>query len=819
MRQQLTDHATEVKRLQRCMNDLVGVLALPAVWSVSEPSRILETLLDALMEILALDFLYARVPLNSHGAPIDALRTAPLFGTSHSREEIGQALNNWFGEDLQQESKGVLGHLGGQQVSVFPIRMGIEGELGLIVAGSQRASFPEQTESLVLSVAANQAAIGLQQALRLNEQKQVASELDRRVAERTRQLAEANKELQLQVGLLQRLPVSAWTLKPDGTPDFVNRVWLEFSGQTLEFVRSHPEAWMTALHPEDLEAASKAFWDGVRSGQGFKMETRSLRAQDGTYRWHLIQAVVLHNAEGEVLKFVGTTTDIDDQKRAEEALRTSETNLRQIVDSIPGLICTMSPTGEIEQLNRPLLEYFGKTPGELKGWKMIDAVHPDDLPRVIEAYTYSVTNGTPYDIEHRCLRTDGIYRWFQVRASAVRDAVGQITGWYVLLTDIDDRKHAEDELRRSEARHRVVVETASDAVVSIDESSTIILANPATKRIFGYNSDELIGKPLTVLMPGAMGKVHETGLKRYLETGARHLNWQGTEMTALRANGEEFPAEVSFGEMTVDQQRIFTGFIRDISEKKRSEEELRNTQAELARMMRVMTIGQLTASIAHEVSQPLSGIITNASTCFRMLKSDPPNIDGARETVLRTIRDGNRASEVITRLRTLFSKKQIEVEPLDLNEAAREVIALLSGELQKNNVILKQEFSDRLPTVHGDRVQLQQVILNLLRNASDAMRSIEHRPRQMVLRTDLEGEHVRLSVQDSGVGFSPEVANKMFESFYTTKSDGMGVGLSVSRSIIEANHGRLWATANDGPGATFAFSIPCKHGPQPQERT
>jgi PAS domain S-box-containing protein len=401
----------------------------------------------------------------------------------------------------------------------------------------------------------------------------------------------------------------------------------------------------------------------------------------------------------------------------------------------------------------------------------------------------------------------------------VRDAVGQITGWYVLLTDIDDRKHAEDELRRSEARHRVVVETASDAVVSIDESSTIILANPATKRIFGYNSDELIGKPLTVLMPGAMGKVHETGLKRYLETGARHLNWQGTEMTALRANGEEFPAEVSFGEMTVDQQRIFTGFIRDISEKKRSEEELRNTQAELARMMRVMTIGQLTASIAHEVSQPLSGIITNASTCFRMLKSDPPNIDGARETVQRTIRDGNRASEVITRLRTLFSKKQIEVEPLDLNEAAREVIALLSGELQKNNVILKQEFSDRLPTVDGDRVQLQQVILNLLRNASDAMRSIEHRPRQMVLRTDLEGEHVRLSVQDSGVGFSPEVADKMFESFYTTKSDGMGVGLSVSRSIIEANHGRLWATANDGPGATFAFSIPCKHGPQPQERT
>lgn len=363
-----------------------------------------------------------------------------------------------------------------------------------------------------------------------------------------------------------------------------------------------------------------------------------------------------------------------------------------------------------------------------------------------------------------------------------------------------------------------MVETASDAVISIDESGTIILANPATKRIFGYDPGELIGKPLTTLMPGTKRQLHEAGFKRYLETGTRHLNWQGTEMTAMRANGEEFPAEVSFGEMTVDQRKVFTGFIRDISEKKRSEEELRNTQAELARMMRVMTIGQLTASIAHEVSQPLSGIITNASTCFRMLKSDPPNIDGARETVQRTIRDGNRASEVITRLRTLFSKKQIEVEPLDLNDAAREVIALLSGELQRNSVILKQEFSDPLPAVHGDRVQLQQVILNLLRNASDAMSIIEDRPRQMVLRTELEGEHVRLSVQDSGVGFTPEVADKMFETFYTTKSDGMGVGLSVSRSIIEANRGRLWAMPNDGPGATFAFSIPCEHRSHPEQR-
>jgi PAS domain S-box-containing protein len=815
MHQKPTDPATEVKRLQRCMNDLISVIALPAVWSVSEPGRILETLLDALMGIVDLDFLYARVRLDSHGAPIDVLRTNRHSATSYSVEDFRQALNDWFGEDPPQWSEQGFRHLGEQEFSVFPLRMGVEGELGLIVAGSQKLGFPEQTERLMLGVAANQLAIGLQQALLLIEQKRVATELDRRIAERTRELAETNRELQLQVGLLQHLPVSAWTLKPDGTPEFVNHVWLEFSGQTLDFIRSHSEAWMTAVHPEDRETASRAFWDGVRSGQDFAIETRSLRAQDGTYRWHLQQAVALRDAAGKVVKFVGTTTDINDQKRAEGELRASETNLRAILDGIPGFVCTLSPTGQIELPNQRMLEYFGKTLEEVNSWSTNDLVHPDDLPRATAEVTHSFTTGTLYDSELRYRRADGVYRWFHVLILPFRDAEGRVIRSYGLITEIEDRKRAEDELKRSEASYRVVVETASDAVVSIDESGAIILANPATRRIFGYAPEELIGKPLTVLMPGAMVTLHETGFKRYLETGARHLNWQGTEMTALRANGEEFPAEVSFGEMTADQRRVFTGFIRDISEKKRAEEELHNTQAELARMMRVMTIGQLTASIAHEVSQPLSGIITNASTCLRMLKSDPPNIDGARETAQRTIRDSNRASDVITRMRTLFSKKQINVEPLDLNEAAREIIALLSGELDRNNVILKHEFSDPLPAVSGDRVQLQQVILNLIRNASDAMSSVQDRPRQMVLRTELEGEHVRLSVQDSGVGFTPEVAGKMFESFYTTKSDGMGVGLSVSRSIIEANHGRLWATANDGPGATFAFSIPCEHGTHP----
>jgi signal transduction histidine kinase len=218
----------------------------------------------------------------------------------------------------------------------------------------------------------------------------------------------------------------------------------------------------------------------------------------------------------------------------------------------------------------------------------------------------------------------------------------------------------------------------------------------------------------------------------------------------------------------------------------------------------------LTASIAHEVNQPLSGIITNAGTCLRMLDTEPPNVEGARETARRTIRDGHRASEVITRLRALFSKREFTLESLDLNEAILEVIALSRSDLQRSRIVLQSELADNLPTVTGDRIQLQQVILNLLRNASDAMVDVHDRPRQLLIRTDRKGDDlVLVSVRDAGVGIDAQTMEKLFDAFYTTKSDGMGIGLSISRSIIDRHRGRLWAEPNEGPGATFRLSIPC----------
>jgi C4-dicarboxylate-specific signal transduction histidine kinase len=260
-----------------------------------------------------------------------------------------------------------------------------------------------------------------------------------------------------------------------------------------------------------------------------------------------------------------------------------------------------------------------------------------------------------------------------------------------------------------------------------------------------------------------------------------------------------------------DGQLEYIAAVQDVTARRLSEEALAKARSELAKVTRVTSLGVLTASIAHEVNQPLAGIITNAGTCLRMLDANPPNLAGARETARRTIRDGNRASDVIKRLRALFSNDELTPELLDLNEVTREVVALAISDLQRNRVAVQLELANELPFITGDRIQLQQVILNLLRNASDAMVDVHDRSRQVLIRTSREGDdRVHLSVRDVGVGVDPQSMNKLLDPFYTTKSDGMGIGLSVSRSIIERHHGRLSAELNDGPGATFSFSVPVR---------
>jgi PAS domain S-box-containing protein len=337
--------------------------------------------------------------------------------------------------------------------------------------------------------------------------------------------------------------------------------------------------------------------------------------------------------------------------------------------------------------------------------------------------------------------------------------------------------------------------------------------------MFGYDPVEIVGKPLTILMPETMRKLHETGYRRYLATGEKHLNWHGVEVTALRRDGREFPVEVSFGEMISDGHRVFIGLIRDISERKQAEDKLRAsernlqiTQAELARVSRVTTMGELAASIAHEVNQPLTAVVNNGSACLRLLASRHLEPEILRRALEDIVADGTRASAVVARIRAFIKKQPAEKYELDVNELIQEALVLAGRELRENQVMLDQQLTRDLPFVLADRVQLQQVLLNLIMNGIEAMAAVTDRPRLVGVqsRIDESGE-VLVAVSDSGTGISAEV-DRVFNPFFTTKANGMGMGLSISRTLVENHGGRLWATPNSPHGAVFSFTLPATGG-------
>jgi PAS domain S-box-containing protein len=377
------------------------------------------------------------------------------------------------------------------------------------------------------------------------------------------------------------------------------------------------------------------------------------------------------------------------------------------------------------------------------------------------------------------------------------------------LRSITERKRSEEELRRSEAFLAEGQRLTSTGSFSWKVGTDEITWSEQLYRIY----DIEIGAPVTLELirtrvhPEDVSLLEKMKMVDQARAGGKGFEWQYRLL--MPDHSIKYLHAVARAIRDRDGHLEYIAAVQDVTARRLSEQALGQARSELAHVARVASLGALTASIAHEVNQPLSGILTNASTCLRMLDADPPNLDGARETVRRTIRDANRAAEVITRLRALFSNRETATEAVDLNEATREVIALSLGELQRNQVIVRPELAVDLPPVSANRVQLQQVILNLLMNGSEAMSAVDDRPRELVISTARhEGDRARLTVRDAGVGLDARGTDAIFEPFYTTKRGGMGIGLSVSRSIIECHRGRLWAEPNDGPGAAFSFSLP-----------
>ena len=821
---QFEDPAQEIKRLQRCINDLVSLLALPAIWSGNEPSQIVPFLLDALVRMLDLDFIYARLNESVATAPVEILRVADSGKLKMTPQAISGMVGNWLEGDGQKSLSPLRTRFGEDDISIFPVPLGVHGEIGMIVVGSDRPDFPGQAERLLLSVAANQASIGLREARLLTDQRQIAGELERGVAERTAGLAAANEELRKEIADRRRAEEAlrdseqgfrlivdgiaglVAIMRATGEVEVVNRQVLDYFGRTADELKGW--AMSDTVHPEDLPRVISAWTHSVGAASVYDIDHR-LRRADGAYHWFHARGLPLRDTEGRVLRWYVLLTDIHDRKRAEEALQSSERELALIINTIPGLAWSAGPDGAAEFFNQNYLAYVGRSLEELQGSGWAVAVHPDDVSTMVGAWQSIMASGKPGETEGRLRRFDGEYRWFLFRMNPMLDESGRILKWYGTNTDIDDRKRAEEQLRRSEAFLAEGQNLSRIGNFSWLVATDDIKWSEQLYRIFEFEP----GMPVTIELIGS--RVHPDDLPLMydmVEKAQRGVSdFEYEQRLLMPDHSVKYLHLAAHGSRDRQGRQEYIGAVQDVTQRRRSEEALAKARSELANVARFTSLGVLTASIAHEVNQPLSGIITNAGTCLRMLSGDPPNIDGARETARRAIRDGNRTSEVIVRLRSLFSKKAPLPESMDLNEATREVISLFLSELRRNEVVLRADLADDLPLVTGDRVQLQQVILNLLRNASDAMSTVDDRPREMLVRTERdEGDRVRLSVKDAGVGFTPQVADSLFEAFYSTKSDGMGIGLSVSRSIVEAHHGRLWATPNHGPGATFSFSIPCR---------
>jgi PAS domain S-box-containing protein len=636
--------------------------------------------------------------------------------------------------------------------------------------------------------------------------------------------------------LVETIPTFVWRAKPDGSIDYVNKRLLRYLGSPLEEITGW--GWMSKVHPDDIAFKVRTWLSNLEAMTSHAANCRFLGA-DGVYRWFNVRGEALRDSAGDVQIWYGVLIDVDDQKKAEEASRKSELRLREIIEPIPPMVWPTAPDGEPTHTNQlqatlnviPAYTWYASSSGGLTfvnkrtadylglpkdhplrfgididaAWDAhIPFLHPDDHEETRKVWSTCLRTGEAGEVSFRARNAQGGYRWFLSRAEPLRASDGTVLQWVGVNLDIEELKSAEQALRVSELKLREIIDTMPSMLWSAAPDGEPTHLNRKVLEYSGLRLENFLNVGWATFIHPEDFPETARAFFHAIQTGESYE----TVHRLRRADGQ-YRWHHARGEPLRDgQQRIvqWYGLAVDIEEAKTAENELRATQARLARASQVATIAELSASIAHEINQPLAGIVASAQTCRTWLSGDNPNLPRAQAAIERIIRDGNAAADIVRRIRALFKQAAPTKTSLNINVVIEEVGRLAQDELNRSGVSIELELTQALPVVAADRIQIQQVLMNLIRNGAEAMETADSHAKRLIVRSRYADESIVVEVCDHGPGLTdPE---KVFEPFYSTKQDGLGVGLAISRSIAQAHGGALRVRGNEPQGTVFSLTLP-----------
>ncbi len=549
----------------------------------------------------------------------------------------------------------------------------------------------------------------------------------------------------------------------------------------------------------------------IESGQGDVGETKFSRPGGNSGILHTRKFPIL-NHRGQVIGVVSSTTFPDERDAMRQGAADSEVMFQALSNALPVVAWTADAGGSRDFFNQRWYDFTGLEPGVGGELAWSEQIHPDDRPRTLELVRNGVLAGEPYEVRYRLVGREGTH-WFLERAQPQLDEAGAIVRWSGTVTDIQElveshytAEAAVEGLKRRDAHLRSILDSVPLAMIVTDETGSIQSFSKAAEVQFGWEAVEAIGRNVRILMPRPDRESHDGYLANYLATGDRKIIGLGRIVVGQRRDGSTFPMDLSVGEMQSGDRRFFTGFVRDLSERKTAERRLQAAQSELAHVSRLNAMGEVASTLAHELNQPLSATASYLDGALRQLKFEPIDKDLIAAALTSANEQTQRSGEIIRRLRDFVAKDNSRRQLEDLPQLLKDAAALAMVGVRSEGMMLTFEFDPTIRSVVVDGVQIQQVVLNLMRNAIDAM--VESARRELVIATrPAFGDRVEVSISDTGAGLSDAVAATLFQPFHTTKAGGLGVGLSISRNIIEAHGGRIWATPNQGEGATFRFTL------------